>query len=338
MTTELRRYVHNPGYMMNDPAGPWVSHHDAMVEIERLRAALERYGHHTHPNCHDLTLKEDGSFGPRNGCLCGFDSATGGRNTSEPGSRQTIHSLSSDAGGEAMTMHESNCSCGDCIGFRAGIPGAKRGCGPGVTPTLSSKNIAEEPKEPERISIGRYGEPLWSYAGEVGSHSEMGRKYERDRADYWKAKYEALHTHGVVSHPLPEPEASIMKAFARSPRRVTRAVSVEPESHPHSGVVKSQHDTIGVLARRVVRMGNPNPDHACRQCVPEGGDLIKPWFVCAYHLASYLVTCSEYPITTDLCDCPEGDNPDPDAHEGYCDYHIAVKKQLGPVQKSGEGL
>lgn len=42
-------------------------------EIERLRAALERYGRHTHPNCHDLTLKADGSFGPRNGCLCGFD-------------------------------------------------------------------------------------------------------------------------------------------------------------------------------------------------------------------------------------------------------------------------
>jgi hypothetical protein len=46
-------------------------------ESERLRAALERYGRHEHPNCYDLTLKEDGSFGPRNGCLCGFDAANG---------------------------------------------------------------------------------------------------------------------------------------------------------------------------------------------------------------------------------------------------------------------
>lgn len=46
-------------------------------EIERLRAALEHYGRHAHPNCYDLTLKEDGSFGSRNGCLCGFDAAKG---------------------------------------------------------------------------------------------------------------------------------------------------------------------------------------------------------------------------------------------------------------------
>lgn|ERR1700749_4394114 len=51
-------------------------------EVERLEAALKRYGHHIHPNCHDLTLKADGSFGPRNGCLCGFDAAV--RNSPEP--------------------------------------------------------------------------------------------------------------------------------------------------------------------------------------------------------------------------------------------------------------
>lgn len=50
----------------------------ARLEIERLRAALAKYGHHTHPNCHDLTLNDDGSFGPRNGCLCGFESETPG--------------------------------------------------------------------------------------------------------------------------------------------------------------------------------------------------------------------------------------------------------------------
>jgi len=46
-------------------------------ENTRLRAALERYGRHEHPNCHDLTLNADGSFGPRNGCLCAFDAAKG---------------------------------------------------------------------------------------------------------------------------------------------------------------------------------------------------------------------------------------------------------------------
>lgn len=45
------------------------------LERDGMKTALERYGHHTHPNCHDLTLNADGSFGPRNGCLCGFDAA-----------------------------------------------------------------------------------------------------------------------------------------------------------------------------------------------------------------------------------------------------------------------
>lgn len=55
----------------------------AADEIDRLRAALERYGRHEHPNCHDLTLKEDGSFGPRNGCLCGLDAVLSGRSAPE---------------------------------------------------------------------------------------------------------------------------------------------------------------------------------------------------------------------------------------------------------------
>ena len=45
------------------------------LERDGMKTALERYGHHTHSNCHDLTLNADGSFGPRNGCLCGFDAA-----------------------------------------------------------------------------------------------------------------------------------------------------------------------------------------------------------------------------------------------------------------------
>lgn len=53
-------------------------------EVERLRAALFKYGHHTHPNCYDLRLNEDGSLGERNECLCGFTAARGGPETSSP--------------------------------------------------------------------------------------------------------------------------------------------------------------------------------------------------------------------------------------------------------------
>lgn len=62
-----RRYTEAQGMM-----------EEADAEIARLRADLTHYGRHTHPNCYDLTLKEDGSFGPRNGCLCGLDAALSG--------------------------------------------------------------------------------------------------------------------------------------------------------------------------------------------------------------------------------------------------------------------
>lgn len=57
---------------------PAIRYDDLLAEIERLRAALMKFGRHDHPSCHDLTLNADGSFGPRNGCLCGFDAATAG--------------------------------------------------------------------------------------------------------------------------------------------------------------------------------------------------------------------------------------------------------------------
>jgi hypothetical protein len=37
--------------------------------------------------------------------------------------------------------HPSNCSCGDCIGFRAGIPGAKRGRGSSGQATLTEDEM-----------------------------------------------------------------------------------------------------------------------------------------------------------------------------------------------------
>lgn len=53
-------------------------------EIDRLREALLKYGHHLHPNCHDLTLNADGSFGERNGCLCGFEAIEDEDSPEEP--------------------------------------------------------------------------------------------------------------------------------------------------------------------------------------------------------------------------------------------------------------
>lgn len=51
---------------------------DLERQVYRLRAALQRYGRHAHPNCHDLTLIPGGQLGPRNGCLCGLDTALSG--------------------------------------------------------------------------------------------------------------------------------------------------------------------------------------------------------------------------------------------------------------------
>lgn len=59
---------------------------------------------------------------------------------------------------------------------------------PGTKPTVSS-NGNNEPKPPEALSVGRYTERLWGYKDQVGSHSEMGRLYERDRADFWYARF-----------------------------------------------------------------------------------------------------------------------------------------------------
>jgi hypothetical protein len=64
---------------------------NAAREIERLQEALLKYGHHLHPNCHDLTLNADGSFGERNGCLCGFDTFEDEDSPKEPfGPRATL--------------------------------------------------------------------------------------------------------------------------------------------------------------------------------------------------------------------------------------------------------
>ncbi len=84
----LRHYGYTDcgGELWKPPLGK-----NPLPQIDRLRAALERYGHHTHPGCHDLTLNEDGSFGPRNGCLCGFDAALSGEPSSDETSEKPVN-------------------------------------------------------------------------------------------------------------------------------------------------------------------------------------------------------------------------------------------------------
>lgn len=55
------------------------------------------------------------------------------------------------------------------------------------------------PKEPERISVGRYTEPLWEYNGKMYSYDGAARRYEYDRAEFWKSMYES-----AVSAELPQ--------------------------------------------------------------------------------------------------------------------------------------
>jgi hypothetical protein len=69
-------------------------------------------------------------------------------------------------------------------------------------------------------------------------------------------------------------------------------------------------ETIEVLASYIVRNCNYNRlrDHACPQCMPEGGDLVKPDFVCAYHLAEGYVG-STSPVKASGDSCPTCQRP-----------------------------
>lgn len=51
-------------------------------------------------------------------------------------------------GREATEIHESGCTCGNCVAFRAGIPGARRGYGP--DPDYEQLN---EPTVPTQLQI-----------------------------------------------------------------------------------------------------------------------------------------------------------------------------------------
>lgn len=68
-----------------------------------------------------------------------------------------------------------------------------------LTQEVTSSKSVVEPSEPTALNTGRYAERLWGYNGEVGSYSEMGRRYERDRAEFWKQRYQELR---VVRSPI----------------------------------------------------------------------------------------------------------------------------------------
>jgi hypothetical protein len=52
-----------------------------------------------------------------------------------------------------------------------------------------------------------------------------------------------------------------------------------------TSAARTARETIEVLSRWIVQRGQDLRDHACPQCVPEGGDLVNPSYVCAFHLA-----------------------------------------------------
>jgi hypothetical protein len=60
---------------------------------------------------------------------------------------------------------------------------------------VPTSNLVDEPKPPQALNAGRYAERLWGYKDKVGSYSEMGRLYEKDRADFWYARYKEISAH-----------------------------------------------------------------------------------------------------------------------------------------------
>lgn len=95
---------------------------------------------------------------------------------------------------------------------------------------------------------------------------------------------------------------------------------------------RTAQDTICILARYILQNSNDRRlrDHGCPQCMPEGGDLVKPDFVCAYHLAEAYVQTraaeAEESVPNELADaCAKRLSCFlPKDHEGDCDDSLHV--------------
>lgn len=100
-------------------------------EIDRLREALLKYGHHLHPNCHDLTLNADGSFGERNGCLCGFDAIEDEDSPEEPTPKEVeLFDGESHIHRRSESTPKASAPCSYCFGDKtvSMSDGSKRMC------------------------------------------------------------------------------------------------------------------------------------------------------------------------------------------------------------------
>lgn len=143
-------------------------------ENERLRAALERYGRHEHPNCHDLTLKEDGSFGPRNGCLCGLDSVLSGTSVVETKAHGLITSVRAlgDANRELTTNTDVAigyaCAIDDVLEILRGPPSQIGWCGD----TSGTPFGPSDPPDSERVGWADKDEP---YAANLAQTMKIAR-------------------------------------------------------------------------------------------------------------------------------------------------------------------
>ena len=157
----------------------------------RLRAALERYGRHEHPNCHDLTLKEDGSFGPRNGCLCGFDAAKGESSAHETSAPRAL------AKGDEVTYTPL---------YDSKLP--REGWKVEVLPKLTY--VIKHPN----------GSVIAVDAAEIGAVEPTPEQPKLDAATAGRIIESNLALRVENERLRAPPEASILKAQARAPRRV----------------------------------------------------------------------------------------------------------------------
>jgi len=121
---------------------------------------------------------------------------------------------------------------------------------------LRSSKPSDEPKPPEALNAGRYAERLWGYKDQVGSHSEMGRLYERDRADFWYARFmevTAVETRELLS-------------IARDLSTMDCFWSASGQHNPDCGCLVGRAEKAVAVSAPAEKAAEPS---VCKQC---GGD------------------------------------------------------------------
>lgn len=124
-----------------------------------------------------------------------------------------------------------------------------------------------------------FGEELWSLGHPAyvvthlrEEHSKMERLWKEASAEVDRLRRAAETTSALGPR---EPDNSMVICPNCTCQFVAIPVNAQAQQN--------------AMARWIVQRGQDLRDHACPQCLPEGGDLVKPDFVCAYHIALSLV-------------------------------------------------